>query len=63
MQIFNRWGEKLFESSQIDDNSELSGWDGTFENKIYPLGVYYYQVFVESDDTTEMYKGSVTLLR
>ncbi len=35
MQIFNRWGEKIFESRDLNE-----GWDGTFEGKKEEEGVY-----------------------
>lgn len=37
LKIYNRWGSELFVA-----NSGGKGWDGTFENKDVPQGVYYY---------------------
>ncbi len=37
IKIFNRWGSELF-----SNNSPVIGWDGKFENKDVPQGVYYY---------------------
>ena len=37
--IFNRWGKKLFESS---DPSQ--GWDGMVGGKVVPPGVYFYVI-------------------
>lgn len=39
MQIFNRWGQLLFES----DNTELK-WDGTFQGEPVPQGSYAYKI-------------------
>lgn len=39
LKIYNRWGEKLFETNKIEDH-----WDGTFKDKIVPEGIYFYQV-------------------
>ena len=39
MKIFDRWGEKVFETSDPDE-----GWDGTFRGKDMPPGVYLYNV-------------------
>jgi len=39
LQIFNRWGEKIFES----DNPEM-GWDGLYQGKNCPTGYYTYIV-------------------
>jgi len=58
MKVFNRWGQLLYETDQND------GWDGTFNNKNVPIGVYLY--FIEAtknDDTVEMFKGNVSLIR
>ncbi|MGB0176346.1 MAG: gliding motility-associated C-terminal domain-containing protein, partial [Owenweeksia sp.] len=36
-QVFNRWGIELFNAGD-----DLTAWDGTFEGKEVPQGVYYY---------------------
>ncbi len=57
--IFNRWGEKVFESDNF-----FSGWDGTYKGSPVPMGVYVYSATaVKMDNTTKKYKGSVTLIR
>jgi len=59
LKIFNRWGEKVFESKSKKDY-----WDGTYKGKQAPSGVYVYHVDVTYlDDETDMIKGSVTLIR
>lgn len=59
MQIYNRWGEKVFESS----NQRVS-WDGTFKGELQSPGVYSYYVNVEYLDGKVIdRKGSVTLIR
>jgi len=59
MQIFNRWGEKIFESS----NQRVS-WDGTFKGELQNPGVYTYYVNVEYLDGKVIdRKGSITLIR
>ncbi len=59
--IFNRWGEKLFESSAIEP-----GWDGTFKGALCPDGVYIfistYKTIV-APDVVEKAQGSITLIR
>ncbi|WP_276131717.1 gliding motility-associated C-terminal domain-containing protein [Polluticoccus soli] len=60
MTIFNRWGQKVFETSTIDGR----GWDGMFNNEPQPLGVYIYQIAVTfKNNVSENYTGNVTLLR
>lgn len=41
MRIYNRWGEKIFESSGVS-GSEVEGWDGTYQGTLAPVGVYVY---------------------
>ncbi|MBQ7471038.1 MAG: gliding motility-associated C-terminal domain-containing protein [Prevotella sp.] len=57
--IFNRWGQKLFEWSDIND-----GWDGTYKGSPVKEGVYF--VLVEAkgaDGRTFTIKRDVNLLR
>ncbi|HYG15499.1 MAG TPA: gliding motility-associated C-terminal domain-containing protein, partial [Bacteroidia bacterium] len=39
IEIFNSWGEKLFEST-----NPVIGWDGTFKNNPCPTGAYIWKV-------------------
>jgi len=58
--VFNRWGEKLFETSDPD-----AGWDGTFHNRLCSNDVYVYKITFRDDvrgDAHE-YIGRVTLVR
>lgn len=60
MSIFNRWGQKVFESGATDGR----GWDGKFNQKEQPMGVYMYQIHVVlKNGRTEDYTGNVTLIR
>lgn len=60
MTIFNRWGEKIFETTRTDGR----GWDGTLNGKEQPVGVYIYVIDVEyKNKATEHYEGNVTLIR
>lgn len=36
--VYNRWGQKVFESNQSD-----LGWNGYFENEPAPVGIYAYR--------------------
>jgi len=59
LKIFNRWGEKVFESNNITD-----GWDGIYAGKPAVTGVYVYTLtltFLDGESTK--YKGTVTLLK
>jgi len=57
--IYNRWGNKVYESSNIHD-----GWDGSFNGKPQPYDVYVYQVEAVANDGSTFHKsGNVTLIR
>ena len=59
LSVFNRWGEKVFET---DNLNQL--WDGSYNGKPAPEGVYVYTAaIVFLDNKTTKLKGSVTLLR
>ena len=59
MRIFNRWGELLFESEELD-----KGWDGSYNGKIVS-GVYVYAVsyFKCTATKAEYLRGNITLLK
>jgi len=60
MQVFNRWGQVIFETG----NPNGRGWDGKFNEKDQPQGVYIYQIQVSlKNGKSENYKGNVTLIR
>lgn len=60
MRIFNRWGQKIFETTSTSGR----GWDGKLNNTLQPLGVYIYQIEAEIDSKyEERYQGTVTLLQ
>lgn len=57
--IFNRWGEKVFETNDIAE-----AWDGTYKGQEVPNGVYaYYAEVTFSNDQTQVYQGNVTVIR
>lgn len=57
--IFNRWGEKIFEST---DKSK--GWDGRYKGVIQEMEVYQYTLSVTFfDGTKDFKKGNITLLK
>ena len=59
IQIFNRWGEKLFDSNEC-----MKGWDGTFKNEQCQQDVYMYKIeALGADNKTYILNGTFTLLR
>jgi gliding motility-associated-like protein len=59
LQIYNRWGEMLFESNDIGQ-----GWDGTFRDKPVHEGVYVYKIsYVNLEGDFVRLFGDLTLLK
>jgi gliding motility-associated-like protein len=60
MRVFNRWGEKVFDSM----DSQWATWDGTYKGVLQSSGVYVYVVdLVYLDGVKKTREGSVTLIR
>lgn len=60
MTIYNRWGEIIWESFDTK-----VGWDGTYNNKLCPDGVYTWSIrfgIPENDGIKEL-RGYVTIIR
>jgi gliding motility-associated-like protein len=59
LKVFNRWGEKVFES-----HDQLEGWDGSYKGVMQNPDVFVYEATVVFlDNTTKNFKGSLTLIR
>jgi gliding motility-associated-like protein len=57
--IFNRWGEKVFETTNIDQ-----GWDGRYKGVPQPMGVFVYVLDAKTSTGKRIYKqGNVSLIR
>lgn len=57
--IFNRWGEKVFET-----NDRTVGWDGYYKGVLQEMEAYTYSVQAKFiDGTSKALKGNITLLR
>lgn len=60
MQVFNRWGQVVFETTRTDGR----GWDGKFNGSDQPEGVYIYSIHAGiTGREAEHYDGNVTLVR
>jgi gliding motility-associated-like protein len=63
-QIFDRWGELLFEKDQITTFTAQEGWDGTFNGKPMPQGIFAYRATLRFLDGVEFnYAGDFLLVR
>ncbi len=64
MQVFDRWGEQVYEATDfVPGDFGNPGWDGRFKGKIMNPGVFVYLIEVEfADGIVLLYRGDVTLL-
>ncbi len=59
LSIYDRWGEKVFETSSKED-----GWDGSFQGQTVSGDVYGYYLKVRCPGGLEFFKkGNITVLR
>ncbi|MCH8330978.1 MAG: gliding motility-associated C-terminal domain-containing protein [Bacteroidetes bacterium] len=60
LRIYNRWGELVFETNNLEDT-----WDGTFRGKPQDTGTYVYYLVGRPADSDEkiFQKGNITLIR
>ena len=64
LQIFDRWGEQMFEAKDLPLGQESLGWNGIYRDQLMPGGVYVYVAEIEFiDDEVLLFKGDVTLVR
>jgi len=57
--IYNRWGELMFESNDIE-----KGWDGAFSGKICPQDTYVYKISAEDFlGNQKQFSGHINLIR
>ncbi len=59
LEIYNRWGERVFISTDC-----LAGWDGTYQDEIAKEGIYYFKMSAFGNDgVIYNFKGTLTLLK
>jgi gliding motility-associated-like protein len=57
--IFNRWGELLFITNDLD-----KGWDGTYKSNLQPEGTYVFRAtLIDQAGRTSDRSGTILLLR
>ncbi len=63
-EIFDRFGNMVFQSTNGTSNRKEIGWDGRFRNQDSALGVYvWYAVIKYLDGILHQATGNVTLIR
>lgn len=59
MQVFNNYSQLIWETTKLDEKgAPVEGWDGTFNGKPMPQGVYIWQISATFINGTE-WKGNV----
>ncbi|MBK8448960.1 MAG: gliding motility-associated C-terminal domain-containing protein [Saprospiraceae bacterium] len=63
-QIFDRWGNRVFETRNFQPNDQSKAWNGTFKDQKCNPGVYIYWAEVELINGQKwIIKGDITLIR
>ncbi len=55
--VFNRWGENVFYSNDIN-----KGWDGTYKDQISPIGIYSWKAKFDGTKVNQVKFGEVHLM-
>lgn len=64
MEIFSRWGDKVFSKENFQENEPNLGWDGEFRGQLVQPGVYVYRIEVEyGDGVKATFHGDITVIR
>ena len=59
MRIYNRWGQKIFETTDIN-----KGWNGTYKGWNAAIGAYVWTIsLTDAEGKTQSMHGTVTLIR
>ena len=58
VEVYNRWGQLLFHSIGYKDK-----WDGTYKEKILPVGSYYYTINLNNALYPDPITGPITIMR
>lgn len=64
LQIFDRWGNLIYEGKNLQPNNQSIGWNGRFKNQSCNPGVYVYLIkarFLDDHVLTE--SGDLSLLK
>ncbi len=64
MRIFNRWGEMVFQKSNLFPNDQASGWNGRYNGRLLTPDVYTYIIEIVCENSEILsYKGNITLIQ
>ena len=64
LQVYDRYGNLLFSTSEINLNQPQLGWDGTYKGELMSTGVYgYFGIIRFGNGVRKVYKGDVAIVR
>jgi gliding motility-associated-like protein len=64
LNIFDRWGDYIYHTRNINSGTPGWGWDGKFHQKDMPSGIFVYSIkLLLADGTEKMLTGDVMLVR
>jgi len=64
LKIFDRWGNLVFERSDMTFGLERQGWNGRFDGEEMPMGTYVYMAEVRFiNGSVIRFEGDITLTR
>ena len=63
LQIYDRWGNQLFEKNNFLPNIPEQGWDGIWRGKNMQPGTYVYSAFIEFQNGNKInFKGEINIV-
>ena len=63
LQVYNRWGELVFQRDSFEPNDESKGWNGRFnDQELSPQVFLYFAEIIMLDGREVMIKGDVALM-
>ncbi len=64
LEIFDRWGARVFRCTEADQATRTISWDGLVQNRSYRSNVFVYKIQVVMDDGLEhLLTGSLTMIK
>ena len=62
-QVYDRWGNLLYQSKGLQTNEKDSGWNGRSNGALMPPGVYIWSAEIGFyDGESEIFAGDVTII-
>ncbi|HXS54477.1 MAG TPA: PKD domain-containing protein [Hanamia sp.] len=64
LKVFNRWGQIVYDRSNINANDASQGWDGTYKGNVLSPDVFVYVLQVVCENNSILtFKGNIALLK